>query len=183
MKADGLAGKPAVETKSPCPTHFSVAPSGVRLLMTAARKGLEDRVPVVVGSLQDGECWISVSLAPPVCLDRAFSADNGTVDNVQGWGPFSKEPRDCPCRLTLVNRSPVTVFSPKLWTALNQYGTAQASAAGLCELPLGRKFEDFSLGRIPSNLFGSGGIADHVLVLSLAASESKADLGALRLHW
>src|SRR6266436_5181504 len=39
------------------------------------------------------------------------------------------------------------LFSPKLWTVLNQYGLGTPYVTGLYELLLALKFEDLSLGR------------------------------------
>ena len=39
------------------------------------------------------------------------------------------------------------LFSPKLWTVLNQYGLGRPCVTGLYELLLAMKFEDLSLGR------------------------------------
>jgi hypothetical protein len=43
--------------------------------------------------------------------------------------------------------SPFALFSPKLCTALNQYGAGGPCVTGLYELLLGMKFEDLSLER------------------------------------
>jgi len=44
-------------------------------------------------------------------------------------------------------RSLFALFSPKLWTVLNQYGAGGRCVTSLYELLLGRKFENQSLGR------------------------------------
>jgi len=43
-------------------------------------------------------------------------------------------------------RSLLALFSPKLWTVLNQYGAGGPFVTGAYEWPLGIKFEDLSLG-------------------------------------
>src|SRR6266487_5978275 len=90
--------------------------------------------------------WVRIPLPPPAPPARTFSADDGTgkiprnggILRVNLWTDNVGSPSP---------RSPFALFSPKLWTVLNQYGAGRPCVMGLYEWLPGHEFENLSLGR------------------------------------